>query len=520
MEQIKKKKKRKFKITTPGQSREYEKLTANRMFQAYEAVKTEDAPANATGPAIANWNPLLGDKKSPKIYKRKRPRVDLDGRSKLYKSTAKRITGRRVKAQERDTKKKFAMWGVTTNPFVKENKQMEDKKYLNTKTGSNEDAVITSLNTPADVNPNTQRPILHLPKKKYLESKDNSLEQMAINALVEKTDKVDPKELKGKLKDREDADIDNDGDVDQSDRFLHKRRKAINKKSKSKYVTGQGTKGDQDIRDRDDEEEATRSKKRPTAEALEKGVGTDEYTQYTKNLTPGEEADVATHSATAKQVSIRTKKEKLLQNRQATVIDDEYHQEDKKWIQKAIKKPGALHRDLGVPEDDKIPVSKIKAAAKGDGKVAKRARLALTLRGMNKEEVELDEIGIAQAAKMASAAAKKRAEAKRKQMAGEEVENEGWGAVAKAADSSVAKSKAKDVAAKNKKVSSWMKSRKEEALPADAKEAVVRRVKTTVVKPSLKGMPTRQRRLMKAITTSQKKREKEPKHKSGEPLIK
>ena len=173
-----------------------------------------------------------------------------------------------------------------------------------------------------------------------------------------------------------------------------------------------------------------------------------------------------------------------------------------------------------MPEDDKIPVSKIKAAAKGDGKVAKRARLALTLRGMNKEEVELDEIGIAQAAKMASAAAKKRAEAKRKQMAGEEVENEGWGAVAKAADSSVAKSKAKDVAAKNKKVSSWMKSRKEEALPADAKEAVVRRVKTTVVKPSLKGMPTRQRRLMKAITTSQKKREKEPKHKSGEPLIK
>ena len=478
--------------------------------------KEEDGgvPANHTGAAVANWNPLLG---GPKVRKR---HVELDGRTKQFRNVVKRIKTRNAKSQERAIKKKFAMWGVTTNPFVKENTIMDESKYLKTKTGSIEDAVITSLNTSPNENPNNTRPILHLPKKKYLESKDNSLEQMAINALVEKTDKVDPKELKGKLKDREDADIDNDGDVDQSDRFLHKRRKAIHKKSKSKYVTGQGTKGDQDIRDRDDEEEATRSKKRPTAEALEKGVGTDEYTQYTKNLTPGEEADVATHSATAKQVSIRTKKEKLLQNRQATVIDDEYHQEDKKWIQKAIKKPGALHRDLGVPEDDKIPVSKIKAAAKGDGKVAKRARLALTLRGMNKEEVELDEIGIAQAAKMASAAAKKRAEAKRKQMAGEEVENEGWGAVAKAADSSVAKSKAKDVAAKNKKVSSWMKSRKEEALPADAKEAVVRRVKTTVVKPSLKGMPTRQRRLMKAITTSQKKREKEPKHKSGEPLIK
>ena len=44
----------------------------------------------------------------------------------------------------------------------------------------------------------------------------------------------------------------------------------------------------------------------------------------------------------------------------------------------------------------------------------------------------------------------------------EEVETEGWGAVAKAADSLAAKSKARDDAAKNKKVSSWMKSRKED----------------------------------------------------------
>ena len=55
-----------------------------------------------------------------------------------------------------------------------------------------------------------------------------------------------------------------------------------------------------------------------------------------------------------------------------------------KWIQKAIKKPGALHRDLGVPEDDKIPKSKIKAAAKEGGKVGQRARLAITLGKMNK----------------------------------------------------------------------------------------------------------------------------------------
>ena len=45
-------------------------------------------------------------------------------------------------------------------------------------------------------------------------------------------DKVDPKAAKKKFKDRKDKDIDNDGDVDDSDEFLHKRRKAIGKSMK------------------------------------------------------------------------------------------------------------------------------------------------------------------------------------------------------------------------------------------------------------------------------------------------
>jgi len=42
-------------------------------------------------------------------------------------------------------------------------------------------------------------------------------------------DKVQPKAVKKKFKDRKDKDIDNDGDVDDSDKFLHKRRKAVSK---------------------------------------------------------------------------------------------------------------------------------------------------------------------------------------------------------------------------------------------------------------------------------------------------
>ena len=56
----------------------------------------------------------------------------------------------------------------------------------------------------------------------------------------------------------------------------------------------------------------------------------------------------------------------------------------KNWIQKAIKKPGSLKRSLGVGKDEKIPMSKLRAAAKKPGKLGQRARFAITLRGFKK----------------------------------------------------------------------------------------------------------------------------------------
>ena len=56
------------------------------------------------------------------------------------------------------------------------------------------------------------------------------------------------------------------------------------------------------------------------------------------------------------------------------------------WIAKAIKKPGSLRKTLGVKKGQKIPVSELKKAAEGGGKTARRARLALTLRKMNKRK--------------------------------------------------------------------------------------------------------------------------------------
>ena len=56
----------------------------------------------------------------------------------------------------------------------------------------------------------------------------------------------------------------------------------------------------------------------------------------------------------------------------------------KNWIKGAIKHPGALHRELGVPEGQKIPKGKLDAAAKRGGKLGQRARLAETLGKMRK----------------------------------------------------------------------------------------------------------------------------------------
>ena len=57
---------------------------------------------------------------------------------------------------------------------------------------------------------------------------------------------------------------------------------------------------------------------------------------------------------------------------------------DKKWIQPAISKPGALRSALKVKAGSKIPAKKLAAAAKKPGKVGQRARLAMTLKSFKK----------------------------------------------------------------------------------------------------------------------------------------
>ena len=78
-----------------------------------------------------------------------------------------------------------------------------------------------------DVNKNIKNAYLSM-----YESKEEVLDETNKNDKSDDGDGLDavqPKAVKKKFDDRKDKDIDNDGDVDDSDRFLHKRRKAISK---------------------------------------------------------------------------------------------------------------------------------------------------------------------------------------------------------------------------------------------------------------------------------------------------
>ena len=56
----------------------------------------------------------------------------------------------------------------------------------------------------------------------------------------------------------------------------------------------------------------------------------------------------------------------------------------KKWIQKAIKYPGALRKALGIKSESTIAQSTLMKTAKKKGKMGRMARLAMTLKKLGK----------------------------------------------------------------------------------------------------------------------------------------
>ena len=115
-----------------------------------------------------------------------------------------------------------------------------NKKYLDSRKGSVESTINTIRTEQKTIV--KEEPKVSLQPKSYFGQKEGSLADAAAKVVSEDThiyvggknenaemDAVNDIALKKKFKDRKDKDIDNDGDTDASDKYLHTKRQAVSK---------------------------------------------------------------------------------------------------------------------------------------------------------------------------------------------------------------------------------------------------------------------------------------------------
>ena len=104
-----------------------------------------------------------------------------------------------------------------------------EKKYFDTKKGSVEEKINIIAKDETTINATYTPDVKLSTEKKYFETKKGSIEELAGKLIESKLDPVNKDAVKKKFDDRKDKDIDNDGDTDSTDKYLHKKRKAISK---------------------------------------------------------------------------------------------------------------------------------------------------------------------------------------------------------------------------------------------------------------------------------------------------
>ena len=155
-------------------------------------------------------------------------------------------------------------------------------KYLKSKSGSLENSILSVWSEAAKKEGNAFGMALQA-------AKENGDKKFTVNGktydVKTEMDKVNKVALGKKFKDRKDKDIDNDGDVDSSDKYLHKRRKTVSKAiSKENFEVGTKARRDHTIEttpgqskeDFEKQVEVMHKKKNSMREALAKMWGIEE----------------------------------------------------------------------------------------------------------------------------------------------------------------------------------------------------------------------------------------------------
>ena len=192
-------------------------------------------------------------------------------------------------------------------------------------------------------------------------------------------DAVQPKAVKKKFDDRKDKDIDNDGDVDSSDKFLHKRRKAVSKAMEkegnafSKALMAAKEKGEKKFKVGDKEydvqselnklQNEMKEEMNPTVHVKKKG---DKYCVYNadgsiaKEFDNKEDADkyaIDNHDkimATAKTEKVHKDDDKMIKSQKKKMVDEEDEEEEEEpKMMDSDENPMKKKKKPMVPDADK-----------------------------------------------------------------------------------------------------------------------------------------------------------------------
>ena len=193
-------------------------------------------------------------------------------------------------------------------------------------------------------------------------------------------DKVQPKAVKKKFDDRKDKDIDNDGDVDSSDEYLHKRRKAISKATTEETELEEAT------------ELYKKGKITLTKYSMGKGKGAGLQINYGMKFIQLPEKDIKQLYTAMVYITKSVPQFKESVDMEEGFYADAMSSKDKKRLDGIYK------------EMDKVDVKIDAAIKKGDAKTVDKLgkeKQKLTLQVVNffKEDVEIEEASIEEASK-------------------------------------------------------------------------------------------------------------------------
>ena len=148
-------------------------MVGNRALQRFEQVesvttKRENAPVNSVSGGGVDMAPNAGPpSKTTKVFMKRRRNPRVDGRTKAYKETIKRIKERHQKKAQKELETRYNNFAAQANPFREEIDM--SNKYFTSKEGSLEQSVLQSLQT--EVAPHSDKAVsythLTLPTTPY-----------------------------------------------------------------------------------------------------------------------------------------------------------------------------------------------------------------------------------------------------------------------------------------------------------------------------------------------------------------